>query len=380
MSGGLGPLAGILKLTEEEKRLGLQGMFDKYMESYYRRLGDLHAPGWTPPATVSDLEKKTFEKFLRDQGASDDAIRLFEVAFTSSIHQYSALAKLVDEAVIPNEPRRFHLVGGMDQLPNAFRQRLGDRVRVSSQVTRIERKGAGVVVHYRNGGESRELEADHVIVAVPPPVARRIEFEPPLPPSADAALKSILFYPATKVMLQMRTRFWKNLGLGGLDLAHAEGKFERLHDVSVVQPGTTGVLATYDEGQSAQRRDELPSAQRVASGLSSVADVLPDARQNFIAGAHYSWAEDPWEGGAWAQFGKGHFGAVNTLAQGVGPIQFAGDWMTVDSGWMQGALTSGRLAVTHILQGDGKPPLPPLTAPASGSCRRDWQDLERGAQ
>ena len=55
------------------------------------------------------------------------------------------------------------------------------RVRLGSPVHRIDHSGDGVVVHYEN----EQLRADRVIVALPPPLAGRIRYSPPLPGYRD---------------------------------------------------------------------------------------------------------------------------------------------------------------------------------------------------
>src|SRR5204862_25142 len=72
-------------------------------------------------------------------------------------------------------------VGGSQLIPLRIAQQLGSAVRLSSPVRRIEQTSTGVTVTADTGAFS----AKQVIVAVPPPIAGRIQYAPLLPPLRD---------------------------------------------------------------------------------------------------------------------------------------------------------------------------------------------------
>src|SRR4051812_5173679 len=56
-----------LDLTAEEKRLGRRGMWEKYVLSVAKDVGDYDAPAW-PTASLLKYDRMTFNDFLRAQG------------------------------------------------------------------------------------------------------------------------------------------------------------------------------------------------------------------------------------------------------------------------------------------------------------------------
>jgi oxygen-dependent protoporphyrinogen oxidase len=64
-----------------------------------------------------------------------------------------------------------NLIGGSALLPQAIASELGERMKLSAKATTLTHSQAGTAVSYQQEGESRKLEARHVVMAVPPPAA-----------------------------------------------------------------------------------------------------------------------------------------------------------------------------------------------------------------
>src|SRR4051812_22695340 len=64
-----------LDLSAEEKKIGRRGMWEKYVLSVAKDLGNYDAAGW-PSEALLKYDRMTFTEFLRAQGASADAATL----------------------------------------------------------------------------------------------------------------------------------------------------------------------------------------------------------------------------------------------------------------------------------------------------------------
>lgn len=62
-------------LSPEERRLGLDGLEQKYIDPVLNELGNPGAPGW-PPERLQKYDQMTWPEFLRSQGASHGAVAL----------------------------------------------------------------------------------------------------------------------------------------------------------------------------------------------------------------------------------------------------------------------------------------------------------------
>ena len=97
-------------------------------------------------------------------------------------------------------------VGGMDAIPHAFEAKLGPVVRKGCVVTKIARKGGGVEVAYREGGQAKAIAADYCLVTIPLSVLKAIPAD--LSPDRKAAIDRAEYRNSIKVAFQS-PRFWE---------------------------------------------------------------------------------------------------------------------------------------------------------------------------
>ena len=86
-------------------------------------------------------------------------------------------------AGVRNGAQQDRFVGGSQRLPERMAEDLGDVIRLSAPVRRIEQRGDGVSVL----ADGVLASARHVIVAIPPTLAGRIAYDPVLPGDARPA-------------------------------------------------------------------------------------------------------------------------------------------------------------------------------------------------
>ena len=135
----------------------------------------------------------------------------------------------------------WRLVGGLGRLVETLAKELpGDRVLLEAEVVHIALTQAGVQVRLADG---RVIEADRVVLALPPRVAGQLTFEPPLPNDAVAALAKIPTWMAgqAKAIALYKRPFWCEAGLSG-DAMSRCGPLVEIHDAS---PADTGPAALF---------------------------------------------------------------------------------------------------------------------------------------
>ena len=76
--------------------------------------------------------------------------------------------------------------------------------------------------------------------------------------------------------------------------------------------------------------------------------VFPKLSAEFEGGVSYSWANDPWQRGAWAQYNIGQIRNIQLNARRESRIHFAGEHTSSWNGWMQGALESAQRVIREI--------------------------------
>src|SRR5256885_3627062 len=105
----------------------------------------------------------------------------------------------------------WRFVGGAQLLCQKVARRLGTRVVLDSPVDRIAQNGSGVIVH----SQQLVVDAKRVIVAIPPTLAGRIDYQPELPAVRDQLTQRLPQGTLIKAAAVYDTAFWRGAGLNG---------------------------------------------------------------------------------------------------------------------------------------------------------------------
>jgi monoamine oxidase len=318
---------------------------------------NLKSPWETPGA--AELDSQTLDAWLAANTQDSVARRFFNVLVpalfaadspTMSLLHFlfymksgGNLTRLISTTGGGQESR---VVGGTHRISERMAEELGDRVVLNAVVRTISQDDRGVRVIYEGG----EVTGRRVVVAVPPTLAGRLRYVPPLPARRDQLTQQLPAGIVIKVQVAYETPFWRAQGLNGFALSLDDA-------VSVVldnspRDASCGVLVGFIEGVNARAASELSADQRrslVVDGLVSMFGA---------EAAHpFDYLEKDWSAeeftrgcyggrlgaGVWTQYGK-------ALAEPVGRIHWAGsETSDVWNGYMDGAVRSGRRAAAEIL-------------------------------
>src|ERR671915_637224 len=107
-----------------------------------------------------------------------------------------------------SQPTMFQVVGGMDRLPAALAQRLGNRIVHRAAVREIRQSERGVWEIYADkDGRPRRVDADYCVCTIPLPVLSGIQKD--LSQPVQSAISAASYDGAGKIGLQFRRRFWE---------------------------------------------------------------------------------------------------------------------------------------------------------------------------
>jgi monoamine oxidase len=323
-----------------------------YLAPALAAVGDSAAPGW-PGTALRAYDAVSVADFLRQQGASPAALALLRVGGDlylqgdgiESLSLLWALRYLHDLLAVQG----VYLVrGGADRFPAAFAARLGLRIRYEAPVVRIAPGPDAIAVTCVEGGAPRLLTADYVVCTIPFSVLREIEIAPPFPPAKMQTIRELPYTSVTRVYVQTRTRFWRERGESGY--ATTDLPLMACADATLGQPGSRGILMSYQAGPQARATAALAPDERVARTLAEMERVFPGVGGQYEWGTSYAWDADPWARGdySWLRPGQGTTLAPH-LGTPEGRVYFAGEHVSPWPGWMQGALWSGARAAQAIV-------------------------------
>jgi monoamine oxidase len=338
-----------LALTEQEQRMGLEGMIRRYCEADLSAIGNPNEPGW-PPDNLRRMASLSFADDMRRNGASPSAVKLLSLGsnriWGDGAASYSALGLMREEMLELHLGESSLIRGGSDRLPHALASSLGGRLIYGARVVRIEHDSRSVTAVVLRNGVCERISGTHLVSAMPFSVLRGIEVAPPFSPAKQQVISSLRYTSITRVYLEMREQFWFRQNLDGrfvtgLPIGMGWSGFRR---------AAPDILECYLAGPDARNLDSLSEAERIESALRQLSRVFPDARRCFVRGISKSWDHDPWARGAYAWFAPGEMTRfIADIMRPEGRVHFAGDHTSPLLGWIQGALESAERVASEIL-------------------------------
>jgi len=238
--------------------------------------------------------------------------------------------------------------GGMDRLPLAMAAELGRRVVLNASVTAVRQDAATVTVNVTVDGTATMVRARYGILAVPPPALARIAFDPPLSEPQRSAMVQLPMARVTKVLLQVRRRFWEDHG--GSSRAFTDGLVQATYETTAGQLGDRAILTVYTAGDIAAHLAGLSDDERRAACLADLERLYPGCSGDVERVVTVAWDTAQPEGGAYSYFRPGDMQRLGPwLAEPVGRLHLAGEHTDQWQATMNGALASGVRAAGDIL-------------------------------
>ncbi len=236
---------------------------------------------------------------------------------------------------------------GSQQISEKVAQQMGNRVKLNSPVVEIDQTGKTIIVSTKNG----QYIAKQVIVAMSPPLASRISYQPILPSNRDQFTQRAPIGSTIKVHAVYSKAFWRKTGYSGMVISGDD-------DVSLVvdnspPSGVPGILGGFFEGQESREwagRTEDDIKKKVLESF--VKFYGPDAATPtafYIA----DWGNQPWARGCFTSvFPPGVWtGFKGSRSTPVGRIHWAGtETATQWYAYMDGAVSSGKRAADEVMK------------------------------
>jgi len=320
-----------------------------------------HRP-WEHPR-AAEWDQVTWAEWLEQQTddvEARDNIALFiaEAMLTKPSYAFSALqaflmaasagsfSNLVDADFILDK----RVVGGLQRVPIELARRLGDDVFLGQPVRRIDYTDAGATVT----ADGMTVSAKHVIVAVPPNLYSRIDFQPPLPRVQQQMHQHLSLGLVIKVHAVYETPFWREAGLSGTAFSPYEIAHEAYDNSNYDDP--RGTLVAFVSDVKADRLFTLSPEDRQKEILTSLSHYYGPETLNPVVYFESDWAVEEWTRGAYAASydmgGLHRYGAYQL--EPVGPIHWScSDIAAEGYQHVDGAIRRGRDTADEILGARG---------------------------
>ncbi|KAJ1324971.1 monoamine oxidase [Microdochium nivale] len=335
--------------------------FEKICESV-----NVEEPWKTPDA--EELDAMTIEAWLAKtcwtRAGKLGVTLIFETLWGSGVSAASVLhgaffckagISLTGLSTVKGGAQNHMFVGGGQIIANKMYETLtSDTVHLSEPVLSVKMTETQAEVTTTK----TTYTASKVILAVPPPLAQKIIFEPALPPEKTLLLQSLPMGLYIKAIASYPRRFWTENGLRGESTSY-DGYCSVTYDATPPGGGARPKIQAFIVGTQARRFLELDDEQRRRVVLEELAVAFgPEAAKpdGFLI---HTMAEEEWSMGCpvatpapglWTGLGP-------WMRRPVGRLHWAGtETSSHFMGYMEGAVFAGQRAAREVLQDLTKEP------------------------
>lgn len=312
-----------------------------WTSSRVTELDRLSVGDWLAGKAIKPEERMGWDSSISLSGGTPPA-RMGLLHYLSMINSADSQFTRLDG--IRGSAQETRIEGGSQMLSIRMAEALGPHVRLSSPVRRISGWDSAVVTIETDRGAIR---ARQVIMALSPPLADQIAFDPPLPPARAALHRAWPAHsPGRKTAMVYARPFWRAKGLNGHIFADG-GPIVWAYDNSPAG-GEIGIINAFLKNGSMPLEPE--AAKRIHTQI--YADALgPEALQPIGFHDHDWGQDDPWTitcvsaipPGFWSRHGP-------ALHPPCGRLIWSGtETAEIWAGYMDGAVRSGHKAALQAL-------------------------------
>lgn len=301
---------------------------------------------WPDPETMAKLDNISLGDLIRQVGASEGFCRILDAHGGTFTSASQALGAMPDLAYHFGDQNLFRILGGNNRLPMAMAEAIGlDRIKLGAVVAQIDQSGERVRIATRDG---REFLADRVVSTIPFSVMGDVEVKPGWSAGKLRMFRDMEWDHTVKVIAQTRSPSWLAKGIRGWPMAGGDRPWERVIDITGNEPGGRGNTFLYINGSNANAYLKGPKADRAAAMVESFRSDMPDLFDEVITVGEFVWPDQPWIRGSFGFTPISGGWMVEEWTRPEGRIHFAGDFTTLKTGWVEGAIESGLRAARQI--------------------------------
>jgi monoamine oxidase len=319
---------------------------------------DVSAPYNHPKAEEYDAQ--TLADFIEKNCKTENCKKIIragmETVFACELHEVSLLHALfyvksgtsLDCLLnIKNGAQQDRIEGGMQLLANRITEQFADKLRLNAPVTSVEQNAEGVIVK----GADYTIQAQNVIMAIPPHLCANISFAPPLPDDKQQVMNSLPMGLVAKCFMVYDKPFWRNKGFSGQVVSDQNAPFQTVFDASP-NDGSKGILLGFNIADRNRAFFALPENERKQKAIDYYVKCFGAEAANPLMYVDYSMKDDQWSGGCYAAlYPQGVWTQYrNAFARREGNIYFAGtETAEVWFGYIEGAVRAGERAAREVL-------------------------------
>lgn len=354
------------RLTEEEI---LQG-FEPIAQSIDAALGTFEDPEeyitYRTPNGAQQLDQLSLRAWMDsvDIPPANPARRLIELAYigefgleTDICNSLNLLTFISTDTtrleLFGESDERFHTKEGNDLFPRRLAERLEPgQLQLEHRLMALRALSDGrYVLTFSSPAGTREVKADHVVLALPFTLLRQVELNVELPEVKRKAIAELGYGTNAKLMVGFSSRPWRQPPHLSDGSTYSDVGYEQTWETSRLQPGAAGIITQFVGGLKGVAMGEGTPEQRAAAmldGFNRVFSGAKDAANGVAVRMH--WPSYPLVQGSYSAYKVGQYTTIaGAEIERVDNLHFCGEHTSLDAqGFMEGAALTGAMAADEV--------------------------------
>jgi monoamine oxidase len=354
------------RLTEEEI---LQG-FEPIAERIDAALGALQDPEqsitYRTPNGAEALDTLSLSAWMDSTGipAGDPVRRLIELAYVGEFGLEADVSNCLNLLTfISTDTTRLELFGESDERFQAkegndlFPRRLAERLepgqlQLGHRLVALKALSDGRYrLTFSSSGGTREVKAEHVVLALPFTLLRQVELQVELPEVKRRAIQELGYGTNAKLMVGLSARRWRDRPHLSDGSTYSDVGYQQSWETTRLQPGQACILTQYTGGQKGVDLGEGTPEQQAKLFLEGIDRLFPGVKamaNGAVARMH--WPSYPLTLGSYSAYKVGQFTTIaGAEIERVGNLHFCGEHTSLDAqGFMEGAALTGAMAAEEV--------------------------------
>ncbi len=320
---------------------------------------------YIPGGVASDFGALCVSAVLDEFGGDPDLQSALNLVYLLGQDDTAASgAQPKDHPELGGANEKWHVHGGNDQLIYGILDRLpSGALHLDHRLLAVRASGSRFKCSFACGASTRDVVADHVVLALPFTTLRQVDLEGlSIAPLHRQAIQEEPLGTNSKFFLQFDERVWNDPD-DATGNCYCGGVVQGGWDATNYQPGPAGILAALPGGTPAQDwgatyglSDYVGQAPQAMIGafLDQFNTLFPGVSAAFNGKSHFVWSPgDPHILGAYSYLKVGQYTGFNGIqGQREGNLHFAGEHTSINfQGYVEGGLRSGYRCADEIAGG-----------------------------
>jgi monoamine oxidase len=296
---------------------------------------------WKRQNLDSEYLQHIFDQMVRTEYTLEpkDVSMLF---FLFTVKTSAGLGTMFD---VDSTNQAYRVVEGLGALCTRLASLLGEKVLLDRQVYDVIHREDGV----RVVAETAIIEADHVIVALPPNQVTKIDFDPVLPRRRMWLLQRLEMSSVIKCFALYERPFWTDRPVNPIDpeLLVLDNTMDATSD-----GGKHPALVAFIGGDDAVDWSDRSFEERREIVLADLVKVFGPEARDVKDYFDHDWLTEPYIGGGYSCYAPPGVmtAGYESITEAIGPIHFAStETGRCYNGYVEGALESAERVVAEVL-------------------------------